>query len=187
MGTFVQKEGNAYPVPGGIPGGVLERIENDIAELHALRASLEHYGMAMISESSSVTDPDSGLVLSAKEKNATVEGTIAHSVSALKNKTEQISSLASSSIQFEDYGYIGVNSEKTVNVSGNAVFLFVLNNSYNQSCIWAVQTGVSGGNAKITGILTSEYFSLESNGIASVKLKTGGADGVLKSILIGWN
>lgn len=84
MGTFVQKEGNAYPVPGGIPGGVLERIENDIAELGALRASLEQYGMAMISESKTVTDANSGLVVSAKELNSALPGTIAYEIELIK-------------------------------------------------------------------------------------------------------
>ena len=90
MGTYVQKDGKAHPVPGGVPAGTLERIENDIAELRSLRASLERYGMAMISESEAVTDADSGLVLSAKEKNATVEGTMANSIEKLVNKTEHI-------------------------------------------------------------------------------------------------
>lgn len=108
-------------------------------------------------------------------------------MSALKSKAEQAFSLAVSSIQFEDYGYIVAGSEKIINIAGESVFLFTLNNSYNQSCVWIVQSGQSVGTVKITGILTSQYFSLEPNGALSVKLKASGASGSLKSILIGWD
>lgn len=178
------------PSGGGTSQAVLDRIaalEQKIEQLEGKKATDSEYGLARISESSSVTETGAGLVLGAKEKNAAITGTIAHGMSALGNKAEQAFDLASTSIQFENYGYTGADSEKIVNLAGNAVFLFILSNSYNQSCVWIVQTGVSVGTSKITGILTSEYFSLEPNGIASVKFKTHGADGILKSILIGWN
>ena len=42
MGMYVQSNGTATPIPGGIPSDILERIENDIEQLRALRAGFEH-------------------------------------------------------------------------------------------------------------------------------------------------
>lgn len=58
--------------------------------LEGKKTSETEYGLSKISGSESVTDTNSGLVLSAKEKNATVEGTMANSIEKLVNKTEHI-------------------------------------------------------------------------------------------------
>lgn len=91
MGVFMHSGDSASPVPGGIPAGTLERIEADIEELRSLRATLEQYGMGIISESESVTDTDSGLVLGAKEKNASITGSIMNFVEKNKQLIESIS------------------------------------------------------------------------------------------------
>lgn len=68
------------PVQNRVVKEALDRLDSLITETNALRATLESYGFAKISESTAVTETDSGLVLSAKEKNAAIEGTIAHEI-----------------------------------------------------------------------------------------------------------
>lgn len=77
---YVHSSGSAEQIPGGIPYGTLEQIKKDIEGLHALRAGFEQYGMAMTTESDSVTERDSGLVLWAGEKNSALEGTLANRI-----------------------------------------------------------------------------------------------------------
>lgn len=86
MGLYVKNGESVSLVPGGVPQDVIERIEKDIAELRELRAGLDNYGLAKISESDSITD-SCGLVLGASEKNAAVEGTLANRI---EKNNEQI-------------------------------------------------------------------------------------------------
>ena len=92
------------PDPVGIAAGILKQIENDIeseiAGLRALHASLEKYGMAMVSESEAVTDVNSGLVLGAKEKNAAVPGSIMNFV---ENVRKNVGLLSDSSFAFRGF------------------------------------------------------------------------------------
>lgn len=76
------------PVQNRVIKDALDRMEALIAETNALRATLETFGLSKVSESEAVTDPDSGLILSAKEKNSSIEGTLAnriHSMNYIKN------------------------------------------------------------------------------------------------------
>lgn len=76
------------PVQNRVIKNALDRLEALIEETNALRATLETFGLSKISESETVTDADSSLVLSAKEKNSSIEGTLAnqiHSMNYIKN------------------------------------------------------------------------------------------------------
>lgn len=75
------------PVQNRVVKEALDRLDALVAETNALRATLESYGLAKISESEAVTDTESGLVLSAKEKNSGIEGTIAYKISKLREET----------------------------------------------------------------------------------------------------
>lgn len=55
----------------------LDQAMRELQELKSTRATQNTYGLSKISSSSSVTTDD-GLVLSAKEKNASIDGTIAN-------------------------------------------------------------------------------------------------------------
>lgn len=72
------------PVQNKVIKNALDRLDSLIEETNALRASLEQYGMAMISQSSSVTETE-GLVLGAIEKNASIPGTLARNILEAKN------------------------------------------------------------------------------------------------------
>lgn len=113
MGFYMHSEGTANPIPGGIPIGTLERIEADIAELRSLRATLEQYGMGMISESSAVTETDFGLVLSAKEKNAAIEGTLANSIEEMNKELQRLSGIDTVDFGLSPYQSAKVNEEKS--------------------------------------------------------------------------
>lgn len=69
----------------------IEQIEQEILQINQTVSTTEHYGMAMVSESSSVTDANSGLVLSAKEKNAALSGTIMNILENVKGNVGQVS------------------------------------------------------------------------------------------------
>lgn len=75
------------PVQNRVIKNALDRLEALIEETNALRATLETFGLSKISESEAVTDPDSSLVLSAKEKNSSIEGTIANEIKKLAADT----------------------------------------------------------------------------------------------------
>lgn len=83
----VDKELNAEsvnPVQNKIITEALNRLDSLIEETKALRATLETYGLVRISESETVTEADSGLVLSAREKNSSIEGTIGNEIKKIE-------------------------------------------------------------------------------------------------------
>lgn len=72
---------------GGVNQGLLDRVaslESELAELKQKKSSATGYGLSMISDSASVT-VDDGLVLSAKEKNAAVDGSIMQKIEQIRN------------------------------------------------------------------------------------------------------
>lgn len=77
------------PVQNRVIKNALDRLEALIEETNALRATLETFGLSKISESETVTDADSSLVLSAKEKNSSIEGTLANGMERIKNRAFQ--------------------------------------------------------------------------------------------------
>lgn len=81
----VDKELNAEsvnPVRNSVITQEIEQLKSLIKEARELKATLETFGLCRISESSAVTEADSGLVLSAKEKNASSEGTLANQINS---------------------------------------------------------------------------------------------------------
>lgn len=93
-------------VGGGITQKLLDRIQAledelrsvkdelalsgiDLEALKESRATPSAYGLAKISELTSVTETSAGLVLSAKEKNPGISGTLANLISQNKTKTSQ--------------------------------------------------------------------------------------------------
>ena len=60
-------------------------MESELRLLKQSVATETDYGLAKITESSTVTEKDSGLVLSAREKNPAVDGTIGNSIEKIKN------------------------------------------------------------------------------------------------------
>lgn len=84
------------PVGGGVNTDILKRITDMESELRLLKQSVAtetDYGLAKITESSAVTEKDSGLVLSARERNPAVDGTLANKIkkSEIKAKTIEFS------------------------------------------------------------------------------------------------
>lgn len=92
---------------GGINQNTLDRIialETELqsikeglmqsgAEIEALRngkATESSYGLARVSESTAVTQTNTGLVLSAKEKNPSIVGTLASKISSIITKLSPI-------------------------------------------------------------------------------------------------
>ena len=74
-------------IPGGVNTELSERIHNLETELQSLKeriATEEQFGFAKISGSGSVTETASGLVLSAKEKNPLVRGSLAEKIEQIK-------------------------------------------------------------------------------------------------------
>lgn len=73
---------------GGTSHSVLERIselEREVQILKEQKAGPETYGLARISRSETVTEDDSGLVLSAAENNAGIEGSLAYRIEKINN------------------------------------------------------------------------------------------------------
>ena len=60
-------------------------MESELQLLKQSVATETDYGLAKITESSTVTEKDSGLVLSAREKNPAVDGTIGNSIEKIRN------------------------------------------------------------------------------------------------------
>lgn len=73
----------------------------DLEALKASRATPSAYGLAKISESTSVTETSAGLVLSAKEKNPAVPGSMARKMSTLQSGIDdlRISRIANANIK----------------------------------------------------------------------------------------
>lgn len=166
MGTFVQHDGKVNAVPGGIPSGVLERIENDIEELRSLRASLERYGMAMISESKTVTDANSSLVVSAKELNSSLPGTIAHEVSLIKGNysKKQADEIIPNGADLNNYGnpgfYKGVTDEVLNSPeSQRTAFIMRVEGGANEAMIVQVFYAQNGNSYRRTRIDYSHWTS----------------------------
>lgn len=106
MGMYYQNHGIAKQFGGGINQSVLDRIDSlesesqslkteldqtrrELQELKSARATQNTYGLSKISGSSSVTTDD-GLVLSTKEKNASISGTLANQILQAKNEANRI-------------------------------------------------------------------------------------------------
>ena len=116
MGIYLQQNGTPQQIGGGINQAVLDRIltletgiqdtknrlQQSEAELQAIKSSLQNsnielsalknskatasaYGLSKISGSTTVTE-DAGLVLSAKEKNPAVNGTLANEINKVANE-----------------------------------------------------------------------------------------------------
>ena len=62
----------------------IDNLTKAINDATALRASLEAYGLTKVTNSSAVTD-STGLALAATEKNASIDGTLANSISKLNS------------------------------------------------------------------------------------------------------
>lgn len=63
----------------------MSTLTGTIQDILASKATDTSYGLAKVSESTTVTETDSGLVLSAKEKNPAVTGTIANGQKKLQD------------------------------------------------------------------------------------------------------
>ena len=95
MSIYYQNNGTIQQIGGGINQPALERIaalENTVSilteALHNItesKATETNYGLAKISESTTVTETGSGLVLSAKEKNPSIDGTLARKMEQIQN------------------------------------------------------------------------------------------------------
>lgn len=62
----------------------INELRNAVESINQLRATLEAYGLAKITESTTVTEADSGLVLGAKEKNPNFEGGLANLIKKIE-------------------------------------------------------------------------------------------------------
>ncbi len=98
MGLYLMTPSGEIPIPsgGGVNTDILKRITDMESELQLLKQSIAtetDYGLAKITESSTVTEKDAGLVLSAIEKNPAVDGTLANQIkkSEIKAKTIEFS------------------------------------------------------------------------------------------------
>lgn len=76
----------------------LDQAMRELQELKSTRATQNNYGLSKISGSSSITTDD-GLVLSAKEKNASIDGTIANGQKKLQ---QDFKSLFNSALKTHD-------------------------------------------------------------------------------------
>lgn len=61
-------------------------LSGTIQDILASKATDTSYGLAKVSEATKVTEANNGLVLSAKEKNPAVDGTIANEISHIKSE-----------------------------------------------------------------------------------------------------
>ena len=106
MSIYLQNRGKAIQIGGGINQSVLDRIDaleqreqalktelqeakSELRSLKEQKAGTNLYGLAKISGDSTVTI-DEGLVLSAKEKNASVPGSIASGVESIRGSVEDL-------------------------------------------------------------------------------------------------
>lgn len=76
-------------VQNRIIAAVINELRGALEEIKQFRATIESFGFSKISESTSVTELDSGLVLSAKEKNASLPGTIANRIETVADSSVQ--------------------------------------------------------------------------------------------------
>ena len=84
-----QGQYRSHPDRGGVNTELLKRIADIEAELQTLKnqvATEEKYGLAKITGVTTVTDEDAGLVLGAKEKNTSIDGTLANNIESVKEK-----------------------------------------------------------------------------------------------------
>lgn len=117
---------------GGNPDQILQLqnaikiLEERILIIEQSRATTESFGMAKLSDSSSVTEKE-GLALPSTEKNATFPGTLAGMISQLKStlnghSLNNIRFLGCLKIPDEEVGDIPVN----YNVSADVIYLAVI-------------------------------------------------------------
>lgn len=77
---------------GGVNRDLLDRVsllESELAELKQKKASETEYGLGKISASASVTEDD-GLLLSAKEKNDAISGSLANRIGKVEENLGKI-------------------------------------------------------------------------------------------------
>lgn len=94
---------------GGANQSVIDRIsdlEKRTELMEGRTATTEKFGMAKISDSESVTEQNSGLVLSAREKNSSADGSIMNRVSNLTNQLRAELNNIKEDSQFLDAGNI---------------------------------------------------------------------------------
>lgn len=88
MGLYLMTPSGEVQIPsGGVNTDILKRIADIEAELHTLKnqvATEEKYGLAKITDITTATETASGLVLSAKEKNPLVQGSLAEKIEQIK-------------------------------------------------------------------------------------------------------
>ena len=125
MSLYYQNNGQAIQIGGGINQSVLDRIDaleqreqalktelqeakSELRSLKEQKAGTNLYGLAKISGDSTVTI-DEGLVLSAKEKNASVSGTLANQISQVSNAANRLK--------------VHTKQENVVFTNGKAVFV----------------------------------------------------------------
>ena len=87
MGLSIMTSQGEINVPTHSGGGVnlellnrIENLEKAVDVLKSSRSSTEDFGLSKISDSTTVTTSDSGLVLGAKENNASISGTLANKI-----------------------------------------------------------------------------------------------------------
>lgn len=98
MSIGIMENGQYKQLSGGVPQSVLTRITTIEGELNELKqevglvkdthATTTHYGLAMLSATSDVTDANA-FALSAIEKNASVDGTLANVSRKISNNLQQ--------------------------------------------------------------------------------------------------
>lgn len=77
---------------GGVNAETLSRLsalEDELREVKSSKATETGYGLAKISDAQDVTNPNSGMVLSSVQNNASVEGTLAHKIEQIENRIGQ--------------------------------------------------------------------------------------------------
>lgn len=155
----------------------LQKIDHDIETLLELRASLTGYGLAKVTESRDVTDMSGGLVLSARENNANVPGTLRNEIEKQKEffsvKGIQITDRNTDCIE-NDYsfgftsGNIGVLCIDTYfknAPTGVEIPLFKINRTlprtifvYSMSSLWKVCCGAIDEEGNVT------FYPLSNSG-----------------------
>lgn len=90
--SLLTKDGTAdVPTRGG--GGTsiealkrIEALEKEISDLKKTIATPDTYGLSKITDATTITEADSGLVLGAKEKNPAADGSLAGEISKVQQK-----------------------------------------------------------------------------------------------------
>lgn len=148
---------------GGVNRDLLRRVdslENELAALKRQKASSVDYGLAMISGSSSVTS-DNGLVLSAKEKNAAVNGTIANKISQVESQCNSKISQAEEQIDKIVFGtYVGRPNGNVVKIDAPGIkpdTPIAVNGDYNANHVTVI--GVAANESNIFVLLSGEIYS----------------------------